>query len=627
VCIESLEQRQLLTIAAADLVVKPLLDARPAASGGSSVAGLTPQQVRKAYGFDQISFNGITGDGSGQTIAIVAAHDNPNAAADLHTFDLQFGLSDPPSFKQVSQTGGSTAGILADAGWATEISLDVQWAHAMAPKANILLVEANSASLGDLMTAVDYARHVNDVSVVSMSWGANEFGGQTAYDKYFTTPAGHQGVTFVAASGDAGSLWGPSWPSSSSNVLAVGGTSLSVNASGAYAGETGWGGSGGGASQFELAPSYQGGAVASAGRVAPDVSYNADPGSGFAVYNSFSGGGWQVVGGTSAGTPQWAGLIAIADQGREVNHLGTLDGASGTLPKLYAMYNDPATYAADFHDVVAGRSSVFIGARAGYDGVSGLGTPKADRVAAALAGLPTAAPQPSVASNAPSGGKTGRAPAAKPASVPVQSVTPPPTAAVAVLQAPALSLLAGAGREARAAADAGVAAAASSGDPALAIVGTPTNVTTTVVAAVPTRTGGGTFSNRLISRAQTVLSATPDLSSATSAAIAGLGSVITPSSPLLPTAAAVGAVAADAARPLFNFARIDWLSAFAETWGDVADDAGAIAPLAAVGGSTRAWVITGVVAAFDVALVGWYVSRRAREKRAAAELRVKMGGV
>src|SRR6185295_5526608 len=161
--------------------------------------------------------------------------DAPTIAGDLKAFDKQFSLADPPSFRKVSQTGSTTSLPAADADWALELSLDVEWAHAVAPKANILLVEAKSDSLGNLLAAVDYARNAAGVSVVSMSWGADEFWGETSYDYHFTTPAGHQGVTFVAASGDDGSFYGPMWPSVASSVLSVGGTALSMsNSSGTY---------------------------------------------------------------------------------------------------------------------------------------------------------------------------------------------------------------------------------------------------------------------------------------------------------------------------------------------------------------------------------------------------------
>src|SRR5262249_11683395 len=210
----------------------------------------TPAQLRHAYGFDQITFsvNGhsIVGDGSGQTIAIVDAYDNPNTLADLNYFDQTFGLPDP-NFTKATPGGLPKT----DAGWAMEIALDVEWAHAMAPGANILLVEAKSASLSDLLSAVDYARSQPGVVAVSMGWGSSEFKSETIYDTYFTTPAGHGGVTFVASSGDSGAWYGPEWPASSPKVLAVGGTSLvTADSLGTWKKETGWSGSGGGLSAF-----------------------------------------------------------------------------------------------------------------------------------------------------------------------------------------------------------------------------------------------------------------------------------------------------------------------------------------------------------------------------------------
>ena len=127
----------------------------------------------------------------------------------------------------MNQAGG--AGLpAANADWGLEISLDVEWAHAIAPGANILLVEANSANGSDLLAGENFARNQPGVSVVSMSWAGSEFAGESTYDSYFTTPAGHTGVTFVAASGDTGSAGAPDWPSVSPNVVAVGGTQLSL---------------------------------------------------------------------------------------------------------------------------------------------------------------------------------------------------------------------------------------------------------------------------------------------------------------------------------------------------------------------------------------------------------------
>src|SRR5437764_9245552 len=126
--VEGLESRRML--AAASGVAHPLITMTPSATG-ASIQGYTVSQIKHAYGFDQVS-----GDGSGQTIAIVDAYNDPNIWADLQTFDKAMGIADPPSFRQVSQAGGSTAGVATDAGWAGEVALDVEWAHAIAPKAN-----------------------------------------------------------------------------------------------------------------------------------------------------------------------------------------------------------------------------------------------------------------------------------------------------------------------------------------------------------------------------------------------------------------------------------------------------------------------------------------------------------
>ena len=161
----------------------------------------------------------MAGTGAGQTIAIVDAYNDPNIKSDLQVFDNQFGIAAPPSFNVVNQTGGANLPA-ADAGWSMEIALDVEWAHAIAPGANILLVEANSSSINDLVGAVNYARQAPGVTTVSMSWGGSEFAGESTYDSYFTTPAGHAGVSFVAASGDSGGSG--EWPAVSPNVLGGG---------------------------------------------------------------------------------------------------------------------------------------------------------------------------------------------------------------------------------------------------------------------------------------------------------------------------------------------------------------------------------------------------------------------
>jgi subtilase family serine protease len=149
---------------------------------------ITPAQVRHAYGADATSLtaNGraVPANGAGQVVAIVVAYHDPNLTQDVHVFDTAYGLADP-KVTQVNLAGSAT-----DDGWAGEESMDVQWVHAMAPGAAIDVVEARSNSISDLMAAVNVARRLSGVSVVSMSWGGSEFSGETAYDSTFTTPAG-----------------------------------------------------------------------------------------------------------------------------------------------------------------------------------------------------------------------------------------------------------------------------------------------------------------------------------------------------------------------------------------------------------------------------------------------------
>jgi subtilase family serine protease len=381
---EALESRQLLSAGAAGsaidaLTAQPGIQASPLITTGPT--GSNPQQIQAAYGVDKIAFSGgtVSGTGAGQTIAIVVANHDPNIGADLDAFDSQFGLSAPPKFT-VANLGATTT----DPGWALETSLDVEWAHALAPSANILLVEAPSASLGDLFNAVTYASAQPGVSVVSMSWGSSEFWGEWYYNNVFTTPSGHNNVAFVAASGDSGAWSGPTFPSVSPNVLAVGATTLTLTSGGSYGSETGWTGSTGGFSgldsgfQYGLAePSYQTATLTAAGlnfglRTTPDVSLDGDPASGVAVYDSVSSGGqsgWYQVGGTSAAAPAWAGLVAVADQGLALGGQGTLS-SNQLLTDLYSLPQS------DFNPITSGFNGY--SAQAGYNLVTGLGTPKAN---------------------------------------------------------------------------------------------------------------------------------------------------------------------------------------------------------------------------------------------------------
>jgi hypothetical protein len=379
--VEDLEARDVPSVATPDYVLHHSGGAT--AFGSPAPTGLSPSAISHAYGFDQVS-----GDGTGTTIAIVDAYDDPNIASDLKAFDKQFGLSDP-SFTKVNQTGGTTLPA-ANSGWAGEISLDVEWAHAIAPGANILLVEANSASFSDLLTAVKYAAKQTGVVAVSMSWGGGEFSSETSYDNTFVTPSGHSGVVFVASSGDSGAP--TSYPSASPNVLSVGGTTLNLDSQGNYSSETAWSGSGGGISAYESQPSYQNGVVtqSTTRRTNPDVAYDSDPNSGFSVYQTYGNSAstpWLQYGGTSDAAPQWAALIAIADQGRAAAGEAALSSAT-LLPMIYQLSSS------DFHDVSSGTStgSPRETAGSGYDLVTGRGTPIANKVITDLIGSTSTTP-------------------------------------------------------------------------------------------------------------------------------------------------------------------------------------------------------------------------------------------
>ncbi len=366
---EPLEPRQVLsaTTTATDQIATPNLIVLPDASSG--VSGLTPAQIRAAYGFNNITLGSVAGTGAGETIAIVDAYNDPNIVSDLATFDKQFGIAAPPSFKVVNENGGTFLPAN-NRGWSSEIALDVEWAHAIAPGANILLVEASSANTSDLDRAEDLARNAMGVVVVSNSWGSSEYSSESSEDVHFTTPTGHAGVTFTVAAGDEGT--GAEYPSSSPDVLSVGGSTLRLTSSGAYSSEAVWSGGGGGKSLYEGLPSFQSG-FTTGNRGTPDVSYDANPNSGVAVYDSYGSGGWAQFGGTSTGAPQWAALIAIADQGRALAGKGSLANAQD------AIYSLPSS---DFHDITSGSNG--LSATSGYDLSSGRGSPIANVVVSGL---------------------------------------------------------------------------------------------------------------------------------------------------------------------------------------------------------------------------------------------------
>jgi hypothetical protein len=385
----------------------------PAATGSASPVGFYANTVRQAYGLGkaesgELTLGGVAAEGAGQTIAIIDAYANPNALADLQTFDAKMSLPDPPSFQELNETGGTTLPTNDVGGWSVEESLDVQWAHAMAPEANIILYACASSYDSDLDTAIKTAKATAGVSVISMSYDGTESSGETSDDSLFTTPSTHTGgVTFLGSSGDHGASGtdGAGYPAISPNVVAVGGTDLYVTSEGsgvyAYKSETGWSGSSGGPSVYESQPTYQDGitnAVAGTKRAAPDVSIDADPGTGVAIVDSEEFGTtdpWDpdLEGGTSLASPMWGGLIADADAARATEGLPSLYGASGTLTRLYKL---PST---DFHDVTTGSNGEY-SAGVGYDLVTGLGSPVANKLLGDLAGGDTVTGRAFVDANA-----------------------------------------------------------------------------------------------------------------------------------------------------------------------------------------------------------------------------------
>jgi hypothetical protein len=334
------------------------------------LAGMSPAQLTAAYGLQAITFTSSTGstikgDGSGGTIALIEAFHNPTIASDLNNYDQAYGL--PAAHLTVDNLAGNAI----DSGWGLEESLDVEVAHAIAPGANLLVVEASSPSLESLLAAVNMARKTPGVEAISMSWGFNEFEQETAFNNTFTTPAGHTGITFLASSGDSGPQAGPEWPSVAPTVVAVGGTSLFLGSTGVYQSESAWGGSSGGYSRFEPEPEFQRSVQRTGKRSSPDVSFVGNPETGVSVYQTspLTGlGTWYVVGGTSVGAPAWAAIIAIADQGRAIAGKGSLDGGTETLPTLYALA--PGNY-----NPVSPVRRMRLTATATANTATGLGTP------------------------------------------------------------------------------------------------------------------------------------------------------------------------------------------------------------------------------------------------------------
>lgn len=324
-------------------------------SGKSAPSGVTPKEVKAAYHLPTTAGKG--------TIAIIDAYDDATIESDLAVFDKQFGLASCTTTNGCFEKHEMATSTKTNATAALETTLDVEWAHAIAPGAKILLVEAQTLSGTNLLSAVDYAAARKDVVAVSMSWGGAEFPEETSMDSHFTSK---YGAVFFASSGDDGT--GASWPASSPNVIGVGGTTLELSKTGTFVSEAAWSGSGGGVSAYEKEPDYQATyniAKANSMRAIPDVSYDADPSTGFPIYKTTgkSKNGWYEVGGTSAGAPQWAAIEAL--------------GQSVALAKIYTDKASTSTLQY-FRDITSGKNGTctyYCDARKRYDYVTGLGSP------------------------------------------------------------------------------------------------------------------------------------------------------------------------------------------------------------------------------------------------------------
>ena len=308
--------------------------------------------------------------GGSRLIAIVDAYHYATALNDFNVFAKQFGLTGESSTNALASTNKVFQVVYAtgkqpkaNCGWAQEAALDIEWAHAMAPGAKIVLVEAASASYSDLFKAVDVATSlVKGGGEVSMSWGGSEFSTEKTYDKHFAL---NSGVVYFASSGDTGGA--AIYPSVSPYVVAAGGTTLLYSGT-TFTGEAGWSGSGGGPSKYEAMPGFQMTTVTMpAGlttRGVPDISFDADPYTGVSVYDSTSCqgmSGWMVFGGTSVSSPCLAGL-ANASGGFEVD----------SSHQLQSSYSVASSY---FYDVLTGKAGTFSAGR-GWDFVTGIGTPR-----------------------------------------------------------------------------------------------------------------------------------------------------------------------------------------------------------------------------------------------------------
>lgn len=380
---------------------------------GGTVCALTPTTIRTAYNF---TYQSGVEDGTGQTIVIVDAYGSPTIQSDLAIFDRTVAnLPDPPSFRVV-YSGGTPSINLNNAtqlGWAEETTLDVEWAHAAAPGANIVLVVANNDQGNTIQAAQQYAIGIAPQSVLSLSFGvqeaainsgANNTQLAAAHAIYQQAASAASNVTVIASAGDFGSTGGftfanPQYPASDPYVLGVGGTNLTLFNNGKYRNEAAWNdgigctspcGATGGAASSIWTPFDNEAAVTNdaAHRRVADVAYDAAD-SAVVVYIGFSAPGvtpgLYAIGGTSVGPPAYAGIVAIANQLRR--SLSPSKAALGYVnPQLYQLYAaQQASKAPPFHDVTGGSNIFFSGitccsAGGGYDMPTGLGSPNVNNL-------------------------------------------------------------------------------------------------------------------------------------------------------------------------------------------------------------------------------------------------------
>lgn len=398
-----------------------------AASPFTAAVVYSPSQIRSAYNLPVLPTGPsytpaqLSSLGAGQTIYIVGAYHNPNAAAELALFNQKFNLPGcttkvipstamlplpPPSSNSCdlsvvlampASVAMTSAVPTYNASWAMEMALDVQWSHATAPLARIVLIEAANSSLTAIYNAITLANAMGP-GIVSMSFGVPEGSWTSAYDSSFAQP----NMTYLAATGDSGAA--VSWPAVSSRVVAVGGTTLSYDGI-ATRTEISWSGTGGGVSNYTSTPSFQNNLVPGLGTIAhrmvADVAFNADPFSGQYVAILVPGKTtpiWMSIGGTSLATPQWAGIMAIVNSSRVAVSKPVIGDPHTALYQQISTAS--ATYSSVFADITLGTDGTCFtcAAKVGYDQLSGLGTPNVTNLVAALVTAPaTVAPPPPAA--------------------------------------------------------------------------------------------------------------------------------------------------------------------------------------------------------------------------------------